>query len=135
MIFFNKLTTFYRLREISYKLFGFRTVYLFYIVWSFLKPLFFTWCFVVRSMVRIQKRIAVGMEVLQYFTTRSWDFKVENTKALISYVNADERDKFYIQNVEVDIENYMIQVLLGARQYCLKEPLTNMDRARYHLKL
>lgn len=86
-------------------------------------------------MVRIQKRIAVGMEVLQYFTMRSWNFKIENGKNLISNLNETEKEKFFIQNVEVNIEKYMIQVMLGARQYCMKEPLTNLDRARYHLKL
>lgn len=86
-------------------------------------------------MVRVQKRIAVGMEVLQYFTMRGWNFKIENTKALVASMNEKDKKKFYIQNVEINVEKYMIQVLLGARQYCMKEPLTNLDRARYHLKL
>ncbi|MCP6508643.1 hypothetical protein NL478_28165, partial [Klebsiella pneumoniae] len=38
-------------------------------------------------MVRVQKRIAVGMEVLQYFTMRSWNFNIENTKALVTDLN------------------------------------------------
>lgn len=86
-------------------------------------------------MVRVQKRIAVGMEVLQYFTMRGWNFKIENTKALINGLNEEDMNKFYISNTEIDIEKYMIQVLLGARQYCMKEPLANLDRARFHLKL
>lgn len=86
-------------------------------------------------MVRVQKRIAVGMEVLQYFTMRGWNFKIENTKALIKDLNESDLNKFYIQNIQIDIETYMIKVLLGARQYCMKEPLTNLDRARHHLKL
>lgn len=86
-------------------------------------------------MVRVQKRIAVGMEVLQHFTMRSWDFKITNTKNLISGLSETEKEKFYIQNTNIEVEKYMIQVMLGARQYCMKEPLTNLDRARYHLKL
>ncbi|XP_015379767.1 PREDICTED: putative fatty acyl-CoA reductase CG5065 [Diuraphis noxia] len=86
-------------------------------------------------MVRVQKRIAVGMEVLQYFTMRGWNFKIENTKGLLHNLNKEDLEKFYIQNTEVDVEKYMINVLLGARQYCMKEPLANLDRARFHLKL
>lgn len=86
-------------------------------------------------MVRVQNRIAVGMEVLQYFTMRGWNFKNGNTINLINDLNEEERKCFYIHNIEIDIDNYFIQVLLGARQYCMKEPLTNLDRARYHLKL
>ncbi|XP_050439987.1 putative fatty acyl-CoA reductase CG5065 [Adelges cooleyi] len=86
-------------------------------------------------MVRVQKRIAVGMEVLQYFTMRDWDFKIENTKSLLGYMNERDKDLFYIQNIKIDIEDYCVKLLLGARQYCMKEPLSNLDRARYHLKL
>lgn len=86
-------------------------------------------------MVRVQKRIAVGMEVLQYFTMRSWNFKIEKGKSLMDNLNEEDSRKFFMQNTEVDIEKYMINVLLGARQYCMKEPLANLDRARFHLKL
>lgn len=87
------------------------------------------------SMVRVQKRIAVGMEVLQYFTMRGWNFKIENSKSLIQNMSESDQNKFYLHNIDVDIEKYMIQIMLGARQYCMKEPLINLDRARYHLKL
>lgn len=86
-------------------------------------------------MVRVQKRIAVGMEVLQYFTMRGWNFKIEKAKALINNLNEEDTRKFFIHNTEIEIEKYMIQVMLGARQYCMKEPLANLDRARFHLKL
>lgn len=86
-------------------------------------------------MVRVQNRISVGMEVLQYFTMRGWNFTNTNTINLINDLNEDDKKCFFIHNVEVDIDNYFIQVMLGARQYCMKEPLTNLDRARYHLKL
>lgn len=75
------------------------------------------------------------MEVLQYFTMRSWDFKIENTKALVTNLSEVDKNTFYIQNINIDVEYYIVQVLLGARQYCMKEPLTNLDRARYHLKM
>lgn len=29
------------------------------------------------SMVRVQKRIFDGLDVLQFFTTRQWDFRTE----------------------------------------------------------
>lgn len=33
--------------------------------------------FSLKSMVRVQKRIFDGLEVLQFFTTRQWDFRTE----------------------------------------------------------
>lgn len=86
-------------------------------------------------MVRVQKRIAVGMEVLQYFTIRKWDFVNTNTKGLLDNLSEEEKDKFFIHNKHIDIEKYIISIILGARQYCMKEPLASLDKARYHLKL
>ncbi|XP_050529689.1 putative fatty acyl-CoA reductase CG5065 [Daktulosphaira vitifoliae] len=86
-------------------------------------------------MVRVQKRIAVGMEVLQYFTMRNWKFKIDNVKNLIHHLNDRDKKIFFIHNIDVEIEGYLIKVLLGARQYCMKEPLSNLDRARFHMKI
>lgn len=85
-------------------------------------------------MVRLQKRISVGMEVLQYFTMRQWIFSIDRLKALEESLSDVDKQLFYTTNVEVDIEKYLLNVLLGARQYCMKEPLSTLPRARRHLK-
>lgn len=42
----------------------------------------FVFVSIVISMVRVQKRIADGLDVLQFFTTRQWDFRTERFFAL-----------------------------------------------------
>lgn len=42
-------------------------------------------------MVRVQTRISTGLDVLQFFTTRAWDFKSENYEKL--YTNLSEKEK------------------------------------------
>lgn len=43
------------------------------------------------SLVRVQKRIATGLDVLQFFTTRSWDFKSNNFRELYKILTAEEK--------------------------------------------
>lgn len=86
-------------------------------------------------MVRVQKRIQVGMHVLQYFTTRKWIFRNENTKGLTEKLNEKEQKIFFMNNVRPDTTQYMKDVLLGARQFCMKEPLSTLPKARFQLKM
>lgn len=72
-------------------------------------------------MVRVQEKISVGLEVLQYFTMRDWVFKNTKSMNLIKYLTPEDKNTFYLQNVEYDIKEYLTYSLLGARQYCLKE--------------
>lgn len=89
----------------------------------------------VYSMVRIQKRISDGLEVLQYFTTREWVF--HNTNMLIMWGEMSDKDKeiFPIDFLVIDEVEYMRHVLLGARQYCMKENIASLPRARRQLKV
>lgn len=72
-------------------------------------------------MVRVQEKISVGLEVLQYFTMREWHFK--NTKALglLKTITPQDGEIFYLQNVTYDVKDYLGKAILGTRLYCLKE--------------
>lgn len=86
-------------------------------------------------MVRVQKRISDGLEVLQYFTTREWVF--HNTNLLILWGDMSPKDKeiFPIDFLTIDEMEYIKHVVLGARQYCMKENLSSLPRARMHQKM
>ncbi|XKL66204.1 hypothetical protein PGB90_009624 [Kerria lacca] len=86
-------------------------------------------------MVRVQKRIYVGMQVLQYFTTRKWHFLNSNTMAITYRMNEKEKKIFYIGNVRADIPKYLKDIVLGARQYVMKEPLSTLPKARMQQRL
>lgn len=89
----------------------------------------------VYSMVHIQKRISDGLEVLQYFTTRDWIF--HNDQLMKLWEDMDPRDKkiFSIDFFAVEEAEYIKNIILGARVYCMKEKLETLPRARFHLKM
>ncbi|XP_046466382.1 putative fatty acyl-CoA reductase CG5065 isoform X1 [Neodiprion pinetum] len=88
-----------------------------------------------RFMVRIQRRISDGLEVLQYFTTREWIFHNTNLINLSNEMSPKDKELFPIDFYNIEIVTYMTDVVLGARQYCMKEKLDTLPRARRHLKM
>ncbi|KAL6426742.1 hypothetical protein ACFW04_009232 [Cataglyphis niger] len=87
------------------------------------------------NMVRIQKRILTGLEVLQYFTTRQWIFYNKNIIALFNEMSSIDREIFPILIYDVDIMKYFKHIILGARLYCMKEDLSTLPKARRHQKM
>lgn len=82
-------------------------------------------------MVYVQKRIATGLEVLQYFTMHKWNFKSDNFNGLAALQTPDESEMFLFDSRNTGDElEYIKNSFLGARQYCLKDPLSTLPRAR-----
>ncbi|XP_031782895.1 putative fatty acyl-CoA reductase CG5065 isoform X2 [Nasonia vitripennis] len=88
-----------------------------------------------RFMVRLQKRISDGLEVLQYFTTREWIFHNTNLLTLWNEMSKKDRLIFSIDFFNINEMEYIKNIILGARQYCMKEKLSSLERARRHQKM
>lgn len=82
------------------------------------------------SMVRIQNRISVGLEVLQYFTTREWWFDTDNFKALATMLNPVDKEVFPMDLSVIEDEPYIESCMIGGKLYCMKEKLENLPKAR-----
>lgn len=85
-------------------------------------------------MCHVQTRISDGLDVLQFFTTRAWNFTTVNFEYMISQQSPDDAKMFNLDKESVEIKEYMLNGLLGGRQYCLKEPLSSIPKARMQLK-
>ncbi|CAG4910919.1 unnamed protein product [Colias eurytheme] len=83
-----------------------------------------------RFMVRIQKRISVGLEVLQYFTTREWWFDTNNFKELPKKLNPIDLSIFPMDLTIIKIEPYIESCMIGGKLFCLREKLENLPKAR-----
>ncbi|XP_049867485.1 putative fatty acyl-CoA reductase CG5065 [Pectinophora gossypiella] len=83
-----------------------------------------------RFMVRIQNRITVGLEVLQYFTTREWWFDTHNFKGLPATLNAEDFKTFPMDVTVIQDVPYIESCMIGGKLYCLKEKLEDLPKAR-----
>ncbi|XP_020294359.1 putative fatty acyl-CoA reductase CG5065 [Pseudomyrmex gracilis] len=88
-----------------------------------------------RFMVRLQKRISVGLEMLQYFTTRNWVFHNRNLYVTHNSMTPTDQKLFPVITFDVDVKEYFKNVILGTRQYCMKEDLSTLPQARRHQKI
>lgn len=86
-------------------------------------------------MVRVQKRISIGLEVLQFFTMRQWMFETTKAEGLLESASLEDLKIFNLENCAVDFDEYMFNGIMGGRQYCLKEPLSSIPKARVQLKM
>lgn len=86
-------------------------------------------------MVRVQNRISIGLGVLEYFTLREWNFGTSKADALLEKSSPEDLKIFNLEKCSVDFDEYMLNGILGGRQYCLKEPLSSIPKARVHLKM
>lgn len=81
-------------------------------------------------MIRIQSKISDGLELLQFFTTRKWIFDNSYFKGLYKELSPEDKLKFPMNLAEIEDNEYIKRCILGGRQYCLKEPLSTLPRAR-----
>jgi fatty acyl-CoA reductase len=88
-----------------------------------------------RFMVRLQHKILAGLTVLQYFTTREWKFQCSNFLALRTQLNPTDKKIFAMNCEDMDDVDFIQKAVLGARQYCLKEPLSSLPRCRRNIKI
>jgi len=86
-------------------------------------------------MVRLQHKILAGLTVLQYFTTREWKFQCSNFLALRTQLNPTDKKIFAMNCEDMDDVDFIQKAVLGARQYCLKEPLSSLPRCRRNIKM
>lgn len=85
-------------------------------------------------MLRIQKKIYDGLELLQFFSVREWIFKCENFTGLVGKLTETDRKKFPILKVP-PLKEYLTNAILGTRQYCVKEDLSSLPSCRRKQKV
>lgn len=81
-------------------------------------------------MIKIQKRINYGLEVLQYYTTKEWFFRNDNFVALQHRISKSDNETFYTDMKDMDWSGYIRNYIRGAREYCCKEDPATLPAAR-----
>ncbi|KAJ0182894.1 hypothetical protein K1T71_000870 [Dendrolimus kikuchii] len=81
-------------------------------------------------LVKMQKRINYGLEVLQYYTTKEWHFQNNNYLALRKKISEEDDEVFYTDIEVIDWSEYIRNYIKGAREFCCKEDPNNLPQAR-----
>ncbi|RVE41879.1 hypothetical protein evm_013468, partial [Chilo suppressalis] len=81
-------------------------------------------------MVKLQKKINYGLEVLQYYTTKEWHFKNDNLRALRQKIGPEDDKTFFTDTKVINWSSYVKVYIKGVREYCLKEDPSTLPQAR-----
>jgi len=82
-------------------------------------------------MVHVQRKIAVGMDVLAFFSMNDWNFKSDRFANLAKAQTKEEYSMFEIDMKNIgDTATYLKNAMYGGRVYCVKDPLTTLPRAK-----
>lgn len=87
-------------------------------------------------MIRVQNKIAVGMDVLEFFTMNKWQFKSEHYASLFENLTDKDRKNFTMDMNKPETDTvYMINCAKGTRQFVLKESLDDYPKVRIQVKV
>ncbi|GJQ78025.1 hypothetical protein Trydic_g2373 [Trypoxylus dichotomus] len=81
-------------------------------------------------LIRTQKRIQGGLQVLQYYTTKPWRFISENIKDITDNLSKEDKEIFNTDMRDLDWDAYLLAYVLGARRYCVNDDPATIPKAR-----
>lgn len=86
-------------------------------------------------MMKIQKKIRMGCNVLHRFSISKYDFTVKKIVELQNQLLPSEKEEFEVFPDEVDVEEYLRNCIKGCRYYILKDKPETIPAAIRHIKL
>ncbi|KAJ8687688.1 hypothetical protein QAD02_023482 [Eretmocerus hayati] len=81
-------------------------------------------------LVRVQAKVAYGLSLVQYYTTKTWYFRNDGLKALRESLSPEDKRTFFMDIREIVWDDYMLSYILATRKYCLKEDPLTLPKAR-----
>lgn len=87
-------------------------------------------------MVHVQNKLNQGQKVLQYFTTRTWQFTTDNLLQLKQYMNTTDQEIFPVtMKGFVDRYKYFEDAIKITRWYILKDNPASIPQCRKKMKM
>lgn len=85
-------------------------------------------------MVNVQRKISTGLKLLQYYTTKDWDFRNERFQEMSDKLNSTDQEIFDTSVSQVNWDVYISDYIRGMRTYILGESDDTLPYARKVLR-
>jgi fatty acyl-CoA reductase len=85
--------------------------------------------------VKNYRRLDKMMDLISYFSTRSWTFEQDNVLELWDQMGKDDKKMFKFSMKDTDWIKYTRDSILGGRMYLLKETLDTIPKGKKKLKI
>uniref|UniRef100_A0A672Q4L3 Fatty acyl-CoA reductase n=1 Tax=Sinocyclocheilus grahami TaxID=75366 RepID=A0A672Q4L3_SINGR len=84
-------------------------------------------------MMKTITRLHKAMMVLEYFTSHSWVWNMDNITMLMNQMGSEDKKAFNIDVRQLHWAEYMENYCMGTKKYVLNEELSGLPAARKHL--
>ncbi|KAK2580054.1 hypothetical protein KPH14_012338, partial [Odynerus spinipes] len=81
-------------------------------------------------LVKVQQKVALGLELLQYYTTKQWIFRNDVMKDTQKRLCSSDKETFFMDTKAICWDKYLLTYILGTRKYCLKDDPSTLPHAR-----
>lgn len=85
-------------------------------------------------MVNVQRKISTGLKLLQYYTTKDWDFRNERFQEMSDKLNSTDQEIFDTSVSQVNWDIYISDYIRGMRTFILGESDDTLPYARKVLR-
>ncbi|XP_017960336.1 putative fatty acyl-CoA reductase CG5065 [Drosophila navojoa] len=85
-------------------------------------------------LVNVQRKISTGLKLLQYYTTKDWDFRNDKFQEMSHTLNATDQELFDTSVSQVNWETYISNYIRGMRTYILGESDATLPYAKIVLR-
>lgn len=85
-------------------------------------------------MNKLYGKIERATRSLIYFTSRGWEFSMDNYRGLIQDMSPQDRETFNFDVEKLDWNTYFVRFVLGIKQFLLKEDLANLPVAQSRIR-
>ncbi|XP_036344961.1 putative fatty acyl-CoA reductase CG5065, partial [Rhagoletis pomonella] len=85
-------------------------------------------------MIHVQNKISTGLNLLQYYTTKDWDFRNDHFQRLSDNLSQTDQELFDTSLSQVNWEQYIRGYIIGMRTYILGEDEATIPKARRMLR-
>ncbi|XP_061392598.1 fatty acyl-CoA reductase 1-like [Musca vetustissima] len=86
-------------------------------------------------LIRVQKRVTKGLDVISYYANGQWNFDNTNAVEVRKLMNNRERRTYVVEKIEFDMIDYFTDCLMCARRLILKETDDTIPAAKRHMKI
>ncbi|XP_045465464.1 uncharacterized protein LOC123674585 [Harmonia axyridis] len=86
-------------------------------------------------LMRVQKRVAKGFEVLEYYANNQWTFNNRESLELRKFMNPLEKEKYRLDTEGFDFQEYLENCVISIRRHMLNEPDETLPASRRHMMI
>ncbi|KAK7576751.1 hypothetical protein V9T40_013037 [Parthenolecanium corni] len=86
-------------------------------------------------LVRVQKKIAAGVDLFRYFATHQWKFQTDNIMMLKNLMNDADKEVFPVTEKDMDLEALAERAGYVLKKYYFQENMDNIEWCRTKLKM